>query len=189
MKASVFVSSLENSFTENQDPHDDPAIEKVERTVSRTIAWSTNIKYLGITLDHNLRYNTHLKNLKTNYWKKYFLLIKIIGKRSKLSLQNKIIIYKIDLRPSVLYGCQIWANMARDKILQIQCMQNMSIRRIPGIPRFIPISVIHEELKIEPVASRSYNRTFIQQERRIATPPSTVEIDSGTNPLPPTALL
>ncbi|GFR28572.1 hypothetical protein TNCT_513851 [Trichonephila clavata] len=43
--------------------------------------------------------------------------------------------------------------MARDKILQIQRMQNMSIRGIPGIPRFIPISVIHEELKIEPVAS------------------------------------
>ncbi|GFR12042.1 uncharacterized protein TNCT_9411 [Trichonephila clavata] len=34
MKAKVLVSSLENSFTENQDPHDDSTIEEVESTVS-----------------------------------------------------------------------------------------------------------------------------------------------------------
>ncbi|GFY70383.1 hypothetical protein TNIN_385961 [Trichonephila inaurata madagascariensis] len=30
---------------------------------------------------------------------------------------------------------------------------NMSIRGIVGIPRYIPVSVIHEELKIEPVGT------------------------------------
>ncbi|GFR29604.1 hypothetical protein TNCT_614131 [Trichonephila clavata] len=43
--------------------------------------------------------------------------------------------------------------MARDKLLQIQRLQNTSIRGIAGIPRYIPVSVIHKELKIEPVAS------------------------------------
>ncbi|GFU02682.1 RNA-directed DNA polymerase from mobile element jockey [Trichonephila clavipes] len=118
-----------------------------------TIAWTTKVKYLGLTLDHNLRYKSHLHELKTNYWKKYFTLINNLGKKSKLSLQNKILIYKVYLRPSLLYGCQIWANMARDKIIQIQRIQNMSIRGIVGIPRYIPVSVIHEELKIEPVGT------------------------------------
>ncbi|GFX36927.1 RNA-directed DNA polymerase from mobile element jockey [Trichonephila clavipes] len=79
---------------------------------NRTIAWTTKVKYLGLTLDHNLRYKSHLHELKTNYWKKYFTLINNLGKKSKLSLQNKILIYKVYLRPSLLYGCQIWANMA-----------------------------------------------------------------------------
>ncbi|GFR04781.1 probable RNA-directed DNA polymerase from transposon X-element [Trichonephila clavata] len=117
------------------------------------IAWTTKVKYLGLTLDHNLRYKSHLQELKANYEKKYFTLINIIGKRSKLSLQNKILIYKVYLRPALLYGCQLWAIMARDKLLQIQRLQNMSIRGIAGIPRFITVSVIHEELKIEPVTS------------------------------------
>ncbi|GFQ93890.1 RNA-directed DNA polymerase from mobile element jockey [Trichonephila clavata] len=34
LKAKVFVTSLENFFIENQDPHDDSTIEEVERTVS-----------------------------------------------------------------------------------------------------------------------------------------------------------
>ncbi|GFX36930.1 RNA-directed DNA polymerase from mobile element jockey [Trichonephila clavipes] len=79
---------------------------------NRTIAWTTKVKYLGLTLDHNLRYKSHLHELKTNYWKKYFTLINNLGKKSKLSLQNKLLIYKVYLRPSLLYGCQIWANMA-----------------------------------------------------------------------------
>ncbi|GFT59436.1 spermatogenesis-defective protein 39 homolog [Trichonephila clavipes] len=36
---------------------------------NRTIAWTTKVKYLGLTLDHNLRYKSHLHELKTNYWK------------------------------------------------------------------------------------------------------------------------
>ncbi|GFQ88580.1 hypothetical protein TNCT_462671 [Trichonephila clavata] len=95
---------------------------------NRPIAWTTKVKYLGFTLDHNLRYKSHLQKFKANYWKKYFTLINIIGKRSKLSLQNKILIHKVYLLPALLYGCQIWAIMARDKLLQIQRLQNMSIR-------------------------------------------------------------
>ncbi|GFR21507.1 nucleic-acid-binding protein from transposon X-element [Trichonephila clavata] len=37
--------------------------------------------------------------------------------------------------------------------LQIQRIQNMTIRGIAGIPRYIPVSVLHEELKIEPIAT------------------------------------
>ncbi|GFY03541.1 hypothetical protein TNCV_3211781 [Trichonephila clavipes] len=75
--------------------------------------------------------------------------------------------------------------MARDKILQIQRIQNMSIRGIVGIPRYIPVSIIHEELKIGR-SSPTYIITFIQPLEVTTTPQSAAKIISNT---PPTAFL
>ncbi|GFY72940.1 uncharacterized protein TNIN_154631 [Trichonephila inaurata madagascariensis] len=49
----------------------------------RPITWTTKVKYLRVTLDYNLRYHSHLRELKANYWKKYFSLIRLLGGKIK----------------------------------------------------------------------------------------------------------
>ncbi|GFU95912.1 hypothetical protein TNCV_252631 [Trichonephila clavipes] len=77
--------------------------------------------------------------------------------------------------------------MARDKLLQIQRIQNMSIRGIAGIPRYIPVSVIHKELRIEPVGT--YISRLHQNFHSTIGTHKNPKMSSSTTPQPPTAFL
>lgn len=40
----------------------------------------------------------------------------LLGKKSKLSLRNKILLYKVIIRPIWAYACQLWACAANSNI-------------------------------------------------------------------------
>jgi len=79
----------------------DCAAVYLNRTV---IPQGTTVEYLGINLDRRLTWKPHIHNkrkqlgllLQRMYW--------IIGRKSKLSLTNKLLIYKIILKPILTYG-------------------------------------------------------------------------------------
>jgi hypothetical protein len=65
-------------------------------------------KYLGMKLDAKLRWKAHVEKKKTRRaWTKkkmYWLL----GRRSALSIHNKLLMYKEILKPVLTYGLQRW---------------------------------------------------------------------------------
>ncbi|GFW31408.1 probable RNA-directed DNA polymerase from transposon X-element [Trichonephila clavipes] len=111
------------------------------------INWTFQTSYLGIILNDNLTYQPHFNDVKQKYWTKHFSLIELLGKKSKLSLKNRIFIYKTYLRPMLTYGCAIWGAAANNHLNDMQRLQNKVLRA----PIFIPRSVLHEELCVEPM--------------------------------------
>ncbi|GFX67396.1 RNA-directed DNA polymerase from mobile element jockey [Trichonephila clavipes] len=116
-----------------------------------SIDWTFETSYLGLTLNDNLTYRPHFNEIKKKYWSKHFSLIELLGKKSKLSLKNRIFIFKTYLRPILTYGCAIWGAAGNNHLEDLQRLQNKVLRIIARAPRFIPRSVLHEELRVEPI--------------------------------------
>ncbi|GFU53043.1 RNA-directed DNA polymerase from mobile element jockey [Trichonephila clavipes] len=116
-----------------------------------SIDWTFETSYLGLTLNDNLTYRPHFNEIKKKYWSKHFSLIELLGKKSKLSLKNRIFIFKTYLRPILTYGCAIWGAAGNNHLEDLQRLQNKVLRIIARAPKFIPRSVLHEELRVEPI--------------------------------------
>jgi hypothetical protein len=71
------------------------------------IPQENHVKYLGLHLDRRLTWHNHIfakpKQLGISLTKMYWLL----GRKSKLSTNNKLIIYKAILKPIWTYGIQL----------------------------------------------------------------------------------
>jgi len=111
----------------------------------------TTIKYLGIHLDRRLTWKPHIQSkrkqlgllLQRMYW--------IIGRKSKLSLPNKLLIYKTILKPVWTYGAPLWGTASQSNIDLIQRLQNRILRMATDAPWYVPNQVLHTDLLIPTV--------------------------------------
>lgn len=111
----------------------------------------TEVKYLGIHIDSKLTWKTHIwtkrqqLNLKTNK------LNWLLGSKSKLSLENKLLLYKVILKPVWTYGLQLWGSASNSNIEIIQRYQSKLLRKIAQAPWFVSNRTLHTDLKIPTV--------------------------------------
>ncbi|GBM05420.1 hypothetical protein AVEN_94723-1 [Araneus ventricosus] len=67
----------------------------------------THSKYLGVILDQRLTYQPHIEYIKKNYTAAEARLYPILNKDSKMSTNNKLLIYKSILRSLISYAVPI----------------------------------------------------------------------------------
>lgn len=109
---------------------------------------TTEVKYLGLHIDKRLTWKTHINKkrkqmdlkLKQMYW--------IMGKKSNLSLENKILLYKSIIRPIWTYGCQLWGCASRSNVEVIQRFQSKTIRTIADAPWYVTNQTLHVDFNI-----------------------------------------
>jgi len=61
---------------------------------SKVIPHSNTAKYLGMTLEAKLRWKTHVKKKREESGLKYKKTCWVMGRRSALSIQNNLMLYK-----------------------------------------------------------------------------------------------
>jgi hypothetical protein len=85
------------------------------------------VKYLGLHLDRRLTWHTHIfakrRQLGLSLTKRYWLL----GRKSKLSTNNKLLIYKVILKPIWTYGIQLWGKTSNSNIEILERFQSKSL--------------------------------------------------------------
>ncbi|GFU99731.1 probable RNA-directed DNA polymerase from transposon BS [Trichonephila clavipes] len=118
---------------------------------NQTIEWTFETKYLGLILNDKLTYRSHFKETTKKFSKSLYSLNDIIGRKSKLSLKNRLLVYKQYVRPLLLYGCVIWGSAGNVHIDNLQRLQNRALRTIARAPGFLPIYILHEELRVKPI--------------------------------------
>src|ERR1044071_187813 len=82
--------------------------------------------------------------LNIRYQKYYWLL----GRKSKFSIRNKILICNQILKPVWLYGCKLWGCAKVSNIQIIQRFQNKVLRNIVNAPWYVRNKDIHRDLQI-----------------------------------------
>lgn len=108
-------------------------------------------KYLGLYLDKKLTWKTHIKIKRKACDIQLQKMNFLIGPNSKLSLENKILIYKCIIKPIWTYGIQLWGTASHTTIKLLQQLQSKTLRKIAGAPYYITNKRLHEELNIKTV--------------------------------------
>jgi hypothetical protein len=75
---------------------------------SKSIPYSHTAKYLGMALDTKLRWKVHVKKKREELGLKYKHICWLMGRRSALSTDNRLVLYKQIVKPVWTYGIQLW---------------------------------------------------------------------------------
>jgi hypothetical protein len=72
----------------------------------------------------------------------------LIGRNSKLSSENKIVLYKAIIKPIWTYRMEIWGCASKYNISIIQRSQSQILRMISSAPWYVPNITLHEDLNV-----------------------------------------
>jgi len=75
----------------------------------------------------------------------------IIGRKSQLSLANKLLVYKAILKPIWTYGMQLWGTASNSNIDILVRFQSKVRRIITDAPWYVPNAVIKHDLQVPSV--------------------------------------
>ena len=94
-----------------------------------TVPLSNSVKYLGVTLDSKLTFESHIKILETNLSKAVGIICKL-----KFVLRKDAIIklYYALLYPHLLYGLVIWGSTYPSYLMRISSLQNKVVKLVGG---------------------------------------------------------
>jgi len=76
-----------------------------------------------------------------------------MGRRSVLSTQNKMMLYKQILKPVWTYGIQLWGCTKQSNIDIIQRFQNKVLRNIFDVPWYIRNADLQRDLQMEMITN------------------------------------
>jgi len=128
-------------------------------------------KYLGITLQNNLKFTKHIENTIKKSIKALIILYPFIKYKSGLCQSNKLLIYKLYIRPILTYGCAVWNMIPKTQLKKLQVAQNKFIRMAldlrpdPETYKQITTENIHRSSKIVKINEFIYKigqKTFLK---------------------------
>ena len=95
------------------------------------------------SVDKRLTYQTHIDQTIMKCERLIRMLYLLMSRNSYLSIQNKILIYKLYFRPIFCYASPIWVNCANVHFLKLQRLQNKILKMIFNVHWRTSTSFIH----------------------------------------------
>jgi len=100
----------------------------------RPIPQQDTVKCLDLHLDRRLTWRTHIHAKGKELDLSFKRMCWIIGRRSELSLENKLLLYKTILNPIWTHGIPLWGTASHSNIEILQRFQNKVLRTITNAP-------------------------------------------------------
>ncbi|GBN53287.1 RNA-directed DNA polymerase from mobile element jockey [Araneus ventricosus] len=94
------------------------------------IPWKNEVKYLGVILDRGLTFKSHIEHSREKFNNAFRCQYSLICRNSRLSLNNKLLIYLAYLRPILTYASPVWACTAKYHLNKLEVLENKTIRMI-----------------------------------------------------------
>ena len=139
------TKSVQVTFTLRRDTC--PAVYLNEKPLPQ----QDKVKYLGMHLDRRLTWNEHIWTKRKQLNLKIRQMCWLLGRKSKLTIENKLLIYKTILKPLWTYGIQLWGSASNSNIEILERFQNKTLRNIVDAPWFVPNEQIRKDLQIKTV--------------------------------------
>jgi hypothetical protein len=135
-----------------------------------------DVKYLGVHLDRRLTWRKHIRSKRRHLDHQLRKLYWIIGRKSQLSVENKLLLYKALLKPIWTYGIQLWGTASTSNIEILKMFQAKALRIVTDTPWYIPNAMLQRDQCVSAVKhtvqlfSITYRRRIAQHPNRL-TPP------------------
>jgi hypothetical protein len=113
--------------------------------LGESIEWVDTARYLGVTLDSRLTWQTHIVQVRKKPPIDWGMLGSLLNRRSGLSIRNGVLLYKQLIRPMMDYACLIWRFAARSYFKQLQ---STCLRIATGAAWYTSNKRIHEDLGV-----------------------------------------
>jgi hypothetical protein len=108
------------------------------------------VKYLGIHLDRRLTWKKHNHETKAPRPQTTKPVL-AHGRNSPLSLANKLLVYKVILKPVWTYGIQLWGTASTSNLEILERFQSKALRTITDATWYVPNTVIQRDLQVATV--------------------------------------
>ncbi|GFT43336.1 RNA-directed DNA polymerase from mobile element jockey [Trichonephila clavipes] len=115
------------------------------------VPWVTEFKYLGFILDAKLNFSPHIRAALQKAAGMRQTLNCLISRKCKLPIRHKVLLYKLFLRPILLYASPIWASAAVTHLKKLHVSQNKHLRKLTNAPWFVRNEILYKDLKIDPI--------------------------------------
>jgi Reverse transcriptase (RNA-dependent DNA polymerase) len=112
------------------------------------IPWSTEVKYLGVTLDKKLTFASHMARSIEKSEKAFRILYSFFNRKSKLNTFNKLLLFKACIRSILCYGVETWYHCAYTHKKKLQIIQNKCLKIIMNRNWRYSTAALHEESNI-----------------------------------------
>ena len=109
-----------------------------------------------MTLDRRLAWKQHIVDKSKQLRDKLKKFCWLIGRRSNLSTQNKITLYKTVIKPVWTYGFQLWGTASNSNIEILRRFQSKTLRSLINASWYVTKETIHCDLKIPTVKDEIY---------------------------------
>jgi len=95
----------------------------------------------------------------------------IIGRKSQISLENKLLVYKVILKPVWTYGIQLWGTASNSSLEILERFQSKALRIITDAPRYVPNTIFKLDLQL-PTVKQEARRCSANCRKRLDTHPN-----------------
>jgi len=102
---------------------------------SQTIKQTKNLKYLGVTFSHNLKFYLHTRNAINKTTKSFHSFRNIIYNKKGLTTSTKLLLYKQLLRPIMAYGFPVWCDISSAQMEKLRIQERKYLRLFAHIGR------------------------------------------------------
>ncbi|KAH8326891.1 hypothetical protein KR059_004390, partial [Drosophila kikkawai] len=132
------------------------------------IPQSPQAQYLGLILDKRLTWRQHTTKIAAACRGKLRKLNWMLKSTSKLSLSNKVLLYKEIVVPAMTYCIQIWGTASDSNVMKVQRVQNRALRTITNAPWFARNADIANDLQMLTVREQINRHSSRYNERLLA---------------------
>jgi hypothetical protein len=104
-----------------------------------------------VHLDKRLTWRKHIFTKRKQRGLKFRQMYWLLGRHSRLSLDNKLLLYKTILKPVWTYGIELWGTASNSNIEILQRFQNTVLRVLVNAPWYVPNGLIQSDLNVPTV--------------------------------------
>jgi hypothetical protein len=118
-----------------------------------------SVKNLGLHFDRRLNWKAHISKKRKQTDLKAKEINWLIGRKSNLSIENKLLVYKAVIKPIRTYGIELWGCASKSNTAIMQRAQSKILRTITNAPWYVTNHTLHTDLNIPYVRSSTKEST------------------------------
>lgn len=140
-----------------------------------TIPQVTQVRYLGLHLDSKLKWNHHIKTKIKQIKLRRQQIPWLVTRKSKLTPENKLLLYKVIFKPIWTYGIQLWGMAAKSHISKLEALQHIILRTVVNAPWYIRNDQLRHDLKMTTVTEEISTYTTRYRQKMEKHPNQSIE--------------